>query len=66
MTTATLDFDALLVGVPMGSWVAVSTDMARVVAYGDDLQAVLDKAKSLGEGEPVVMRVPDPTVAMIL
>jgi hypothetical protein len=40
--------------------------MARVVAYGDDLQVVLDKAKSLGEAEPVVMRVPDPTVAMIL
>lgn len=48
----------LTAGVPKGSWVALSHDEKRLVVYGADLQEVLCKAKSAGEADPIVFRVP--------
>jgi len=44
--------------VPKGSWVALSHDEKRLVVYGADLQDVLCQAKSAGEADPIVFRVP--------
>jgi hypothetical protein len=49
----------LLVNVPKGAWVALSSDESRVVAFASELQDVLAKSKELGEKNPVVMRAPD-------
>ena len=66
MTVAAVDLPTLLKGVPEGDWVAISFDMERVVAHGHDMQKVLDEAQRLGENRPVITRVPDPSVALIL
>ena len=66
MTVATVDLATLLKGVPRGEWVTLSSDMGRALTHGDDMQTVIDQAKALGESDPVIMRVPDPTVALIL
>lgn len=66
MTVATLDLSKVLKGVPRGKWVAISSDMERLLANGDDINVVINQAKALGENDPVVTRVPDPTVALIL
>ena len=66
MTVATVDLEKLLKGIPTGEWVALSSDMGRVLAHGADLQRVLADAGASGEQDPVIMRVPDPTVALIL
>jgi hypothetical protein len=55
---ATADLRALTAGVPVGSWVALSHDEKRIVVYGADLQEVLSRAKSAGEADPIVFRVP--------
>ncbi|MFZ3214889.1 MAG: hypothetical protein WA192_02410 [Candidatus Acidiferrales bacterium] len=53
------DISKLLVSVPKGAWVALSSDESRVVAFAAELQDALAKAKELGEPNPVVMRVPE-------
>ena len=61
-----IDLSRVLEGIPRGEWVAVSSDMGRALAHGDDVQTVVKQANALGESEPVLMRVPDPAVALIL
>ncbi len=53
------DFSSLLAGIPKGAWVALSNDESRVVTYAAELQEVLQKAKELGEQNPVILRVPE-------
>ena len=53
------DISKILADVPKGSWVALSNDEERVVAYADDLEEALDKAREAGETDPVVTRVPE-------
>jgi len=66
MTVASIDLEVLLKGVSRGEWVAISSDMIRVLAHGADMQLVIRQANALGEADPTIMRVPDPTVALIL
>ena len=61
-----VDLSKVLEGVPRGKWVAISSDMGRALASSDDVETVIKRANALGENEPVIMRVPDPAVALIL
>jgi hypothetical protein len=61
-----LDLGALLKDLPRGSWVAISSDRQRVVAYGDDMREVIQKAKDRGEHSPIITRVPKSAGALLL
>jgi Family of unknown function (DUF5678) len=56
---AVKDVSKLLVDIPKGAWVALSKDEETVIAYAAELQDVLKLAKEKGEGDPIVMRVPE-------
>jgi len=56
---AAKDISKVLVAVPQGAWVALSKDEERIVAFGDQLQEVLTRAKEAGESDPVITRVPE-------
>jgi len=56
---AVKDISKLLAGVPKGAWVALSKDEERLIAYGAELQDVIQKAKDAGENDPIVTRVPE-------
>jgi hypothetical protein len=49
-----IDLYALLREIPCGSWVAISLRRYRVLAYGSDMQQVLEEAKTHGENESVL------------
>ena len=65
MAPAAINFDDLLKGIPKGAWVAVSEDQVRVVEFGFDMREVLEKARAKGERNPIMMRVPESTNALI-
>jgi hypothetical protein len=58
LTALPIDFGELLKGVPLGAWVAISHDCAKVVAFGSDLPDVVAEARSKGEEHPIVTKVP--------
>ncbi len=66
MATAVLDLVGLLKDVPPGAWVAISEAQIKVLAFGADAQAVLAEAHNKGEPHPLIMRVPDQSIAMFL
>lgn len=41
------------------SWIAFSEDESKVVAYGDSYSQVVKAAESLGEKEPVILKIPE-------
>jgi hypothetical protein len=61
-----INYIALLKGLPAGAWVAISGDASRVIAYGAELQAVIDRARAEGEQDPVILRVPEQAVTLFL
>ena len=63
---AAISYIALLKGLPAGAWVAISEDASRVIAYGAELQAVIDRARAEGEQDPVILRVPEQAVTLFL
>lgn len=63
---AVKELSKILAGVPKGSWVALSHDEERVVAFDATLEQVLRKAKEAGEENPIVIRVPESEVALFL
>ena len=66
MSTAAANLSRLLKGVPSGAWVAISESKQVVMAFGPDAQEVLREAKERGEGNPLILRVPDQASAMFL
>lgn len=60
------DFSALLAQVPSGAWVAISQDGSRVIAYGPEMRDVMEKAQQAGENDPIITRVPQSNMALIL
>ncbi len=66
MSIAVTDLSCLLKGIPSGAWVAISERNRTVVAYGADLNSVVEKAHKAGVPDPVVMRVPEQNTAFIL
>ena len=49
----------LMEGLPPGAWVAISTEQHLVLAYGDDAEVVVEKARQMGVDVPFLGRVPD-------
>jgi hypothetical protein len=66
MATSVADLFALLDGIPAGAWVAISVEQHKVLAYGADSEALLQKAREKGEEHPLMMRVPELNIAMAL
>lgn len=60
------DISKLLVNIPKGSWVALSSDESRVTAFASELQDVLAKSKELGEKDPIVTRAPEEGASTLL
>jgi hypothetical protein len=56
----------LLAHVPSGAWVAISRDGSRVIAFAAEMRDVVDKAREAGETDPIITRVPQSNIAMIL
>lgn len=48
------------------SWVAFSEDESKVVAYGDTYSEVIKAAASVGENEPVIVKVPETWASKVL
>lgn len=60
------DLSALLAQVPSGAWVAISQDGSRVVAFGPEMRDVIEQARQSGEDDPIITRVPQSNMALIL
>ncbi len=56
----------LLKQVPSGAWVAISRDGSRVIAFAAEMRDVVEKARVAGETNPIITRVPQSNIAMIL
>jgi hypothetical protein len=56
----------LLKDVPRGAWVAIGPDYERVIAFGSNLRDVLEEAHRQGHDHPLVVRVPESNVALML
>ena len=63
---AAKDISKLLAGVPKGAWVTLSGDEERIITYAAELSEVLEKAKALGESDPIVVRVPEDASHLLL
>jgi len=55
---APLDFTTILKDAPVGDWIALSNGEERIVATGKTLAEAIERARELGESDPVVMKVP--------
>ncbi len=66
MATKVLDVTDITEGIPPGAWVAISEKLHKVLAYGIDLSAVVEKARGLGEDLPLIVRVPEESLALFL
>lgn len=65
-TIPALNLPELLKGIPRGAWVAIAADHGHVIAYGFDLTQVLDEAKKAGEQQPIVTRIAESAMALML
>ena len=61
-----IDIQALTADVPRGSWVAISSNYDRCVAFGKSVEDVIRKSAAKGEPEPLVVRVPEAEAALFL
>jgi hypothetical protein len=66
MATVSIDVSAMLKGIPEGAWVAISELNHEVIAYAADLQTALSLAHERGESNPLILRVPERTGALLL
>ena len=64
-TVPAIDLRELLKELPRGAWVAISSQNDRVVAYGSDMRAVIAEAKSRGEDEPLITRIPEASASLM-
>jgi hypothetical protein len=58
MPTTTQDVPRLLEGIPDDFWVAISMEANEVVAYGKDLEEVMDASRAKGEEHPLIVKAP--------
>ncbi|MFZ0956252.1 MAG: hypothetical protein WAN60_07905 [Candidatus Sulfotelmatobacter sp.] len=52
------DLSPILKDAPAGAWVALSHDKTQIVATGDSIRATADLARSRGEDDPVLFKMP--------
>ena len=48
------------------SWMAFSENESKVVAYGDSYSEVVRAAESLGEMDPVIVKIPETWASKVL
>ena len=60
-----IDLTTVLRDAPVGDWIALSHDQQRIVATAKTLNAAVETAKSLGEEEPILFKIP-PVSAVVL
>lgn len=56
--SAPRDLSPILRDAPPGAWVALSHDKTQIVATGDSILATADLARSRGEYDPVLFKMP--------
>jgi hypothetical protein len=56
----------LLKDLPRGEWAAISRRESKVVAHGTDLRDVLRQAAEHGEPNPLVVKVPESSNALVV
>jgi hypothetical protein len=66
MASTPVDYPALLKDIPSGAWVAISVNGNKVVAYAAEIQTAIDLAHERGETDPLVVRVPEQPISLIL
>ena len=59
------DFTAILKDAPVGAWIALSSDEERIVANAPEFEDAMALAKERGEAEPVLMKLPPPTLLVL-
>ena len=64
MSTVIQDLYDQMADLPVGDWVAFSEDERRILAHGEDADAVMAEAKNNGEAHPLIARVLDPDQMM--
>jgi hypothetical protein len=52
------DMSKIFEGIPAGSWVMLSRDDERVLAYSPDFDTAVRMASEKGDDDPVITRVP--------
>jgi hypothetical protein len=65
-TLPALNLSDLLKDIPRGAWVAISQDGSRVIAYAAEMRDVVQQAHAAGEEDPIITRVPQVNMALIL
>jgi len=60
-----IDLTTILKNAPAGEWIALSRTENKIVGTGKTVAEAIQAAKSNGNSEPVVMKVP-PVSALIL
>jgi hypothetical protein len=65
-TLPAIDLTEILKGVPRGAWVAIAHNEERLIAFGSDLRAVIEEAKTKGESDPIITRVPESASSLML
>jgi len=60
------DYGKLLEGVPRGAWVAITHDEQRVLAYAAEMSEVLRLAHERGEADPIVFRLPEASLTLLM
>jgi hypothetical protein len=61
-----IDFSSLIAEIPNGAWVALSHDGSNVISFGSDMNEVLEEARSSGESDPIIIRIPETPAAVML
>ena len=56
----------ILRNAPPMSWIALSEDESKVVAYGGSYDEVVARAESEGEADPVLIMTPDSWDPLVL
>ena len=58
-------YDAIK-NVPRGAWVALADEPLRILVYGPDAAKVTNEARDKGEDCPILVRVPEKEMTLIL
>lgn len=56
----------ILLKAPPRTWIALSDDESRVVAYAPSYEEAVEKAEASGESDPILIMTPDSWQHMVL
>ncbi len=58
------DLTEVLKGAPAGEWVALTSDMRKMIGHGKTVEEAVQKAKAAGVESPFLLRMPTPNVGV--